>query len=435
MIDDMATEPLSTVQAPARGKTVVWLAWGYCAAVMLAAVAASVVALRNRSGEQGILNMAADVTTLIMFVVFGVTGALIVSHQPRNIVGWILMLQAALVFVWPLDTYYSTLAKPPAQPSFLFMLGLWFTSWLWLWLVFPVLFIPLFFPTGRPPSPRWRWLIVVGLGLCAFFILFATFSMEVGPSNDTWTVPNPVGLVSRDSFPIVPWAVTLLSFAASCVASLFVRYRRAQAVEREQIRWLLYAAGLFFIIYALGFLTSEMKGLVADLWGILLFVGFVTLPLAIMVAILRYRLYDIDVIIRKTLVYAVLTALLVLVYFGSVVLLQRLFGRLTGVAQSPLAVVVSTLAIAALFTPLRRRIQDVIDRRFYRKKYDAQCVLAQFAVAARDETDLDALTAELARVVQETLQPERVSVWLSQQTVQLRAGDPAQKGTYRNEGA
>ena len=133
-------------------------------------------------------------------------------------------------------------------------------------------------------------------------------------------------------------------------------------------------------------------------------------------AVFRYRLYDIDVVVRKTLVYAVLTALLALVYFGSVVMMQTLFSRLTGVEQSTLAVVVSTLVIAALFTPLRRRIQDWIDRRFFRKKYDAQQVLAQFALTARDETDLDALLAELVRVVDETMQPEHVSVWLRSPT-------------------
>ena len=136
------------------------------------------------------------------------------------------------------------------------------------------------------------------------------------------------------------------------------------------------------------------------------------MPVVIGVAVFKYRLYDIDVVIRKTLVYSALTALLALVYFGSVIVMQRLVGAVTGIEQSTLAVVVSTLVIAALFTPLRRRIQDAIDRRFYRKKYDAQQVLAQFAVTARDETDMNALTAELARVVQETMAPNRVSVWL-----------------------
>ena len=134
------------------------------------------------------------------------------------------------------------------------------------------------------------------------------------------------------------------------------------------------------------------------------------LPLALAVGILRYSLFDIDVIIRRTTSYAILTALLALVYFGSVVVLQRLLAPVTG--ESTAAVVLSTLLIAALFLPLRRRVQATIDRRFFRKKYDAEQVLARFAATARDETDLDALTAELVRVIQETMQPESVSVWL-----------------------
>ena len=182
-------------------------------------------------------------------------------------------------------------------------------------------------------------------------------------------------------------------------------------IERQQTKWFLVGFGLIVALTSVTvFLDATGRGgILNDIGDVLL---WMPLYFGLAIAILRYRLWDIDVIIRKTLVYGVLTALLALVYFGGVILLQRLVGALTGVEQSTLAVVVSTLAIAALFTPLRRRIQDVIDRRFYRRKYDAQRVLAQFALTARDETDLDALTGELARIVQETLQPEGVSVWL-----------------------
>ena len=264
-----------------------------------------------------------------------------------------------------------------------------------VWLAFfPLLYL---FPDGRF-VPHWtRWLLPVWLGINIAFVL-------------KW-------LPEGAAYAAIPL------YLAIGIGSQGYRYfRRSGAVQRQQTKWVLAALALVvltgvFAIVNLAVSRPDSQLAVGDFWvatiaATLFSLSLAALPISIGIAILRYRLWDIDVIIRKTLVYAVLTALLALVYFGGVIVLQRLFGALTGVEQSPLAVVVSTLAIAALFTPLRRRIQDGIDRRFYRKKYDAQQVLAQFALTARDETDLDALTGELARVVQDTMQPERVSVWL-----------------------
>ncbi len=402
-----------TTVAPARFTRL--LAWGLCAAIVVAAVAAVAAALwlLREQPAGNVLQAVADLTQVSVFAVFGVTGALIVSHRPRHTVGRLMMLEGTLIFAWPVVTYYESLAAPPAQPSALFLLGLWFANWSWLWLIFPLLFVILYFPTGRVPSPRWRWLPVLGLGLVVYFMVFSALLPELNAPGEPppWTVPNPIGVLSAP-FSMPVWIALLLTVVVGSVASLFVRFRRADRVERSQLKWLLYACGVFLPVYAGAGFVGNMSG--TDIFEATLFLSI--LSLAIAIAILRYRLYDIDVVIRKTLVYTVLTVLLALVYFGSVILLQRVVTALTGIEQSTLAVVVSTLVIAALFTPLRRRIQDAVDRRFYRKKYDAQRVLAQFAQTARDETNLDALTGELARVVQETLQPERVSVWLREQT-------------------
>ncbi len=394
-----------------KNKTAARLAWILCAMVIVAAAVSLILSLRDRPADDSIFKTMSSMTSFAMFLFFAVTGALIVSRQPRNMVGWLLLIEASLVFVWPLDIYFNSLTQAPANPSLLTLLGLWIYGWLWLWFIFPILFIPLFFPTGSPPSPRWRWLVVLGLGLCLFFILFVTLLTDFVAQNDSWSVPNPIGFLPGDSFPIALWSVLLLSFAGLCVASLFVRYRRARKVEREQIKWLLYAAALFFVVYAISFVFNEVGGIIDELLGVILNFAILLLPTAIVVAILRYRLYDIDLIIRKTLVYALLSGLLALVYFGLVVLLQSVFESASG-EQSPIAIVISTLVIAALFAPLRRRVQDFIDRRFFRKKYDAQQVLAQFAQTARDETDMERLTAELARVVQETMQPEIAGIWI-----------------------
>jgi hypothetical protein len=370
--------------------------------------------LRALPAGDTVLEIADTVAQPIIFAAFAVTGALIIARQPRNVVGWLLMIEASLVFFWPLDTYFGSLTEAPVDPSILTYLGLWLYGWGWLWYIFPLLFIPLFFPTGRPPSPRWRWVVVLGLGLCAFFILFSTFMEDFLNPNETWLAPNPIGFLPADSFPDSLWLVLLLSFAILCVASLFVRYRRAKRAERQQIKWLLYAAALFLVLYSIDLVLGGSNDLVGTLRGFVV----VLLPSAIAIAILRYRLYDIDIIIRKTAVYAVLTALLALVYFGVIVVLQSIFESVSG-EQSPISIVISTLVIAALFAPLRRRVQGFIDRRFYRRRYDSEKTLAAFGQFVRDETDLEALAAELLRVTEETMQPEQVFIWLKQ---------PADKG-------
>jgi hypothetical protein len=199
-----------------------------------------------------------------------------------------------------------------------------------------------------------------------------------------------------------------LSVLASGI-SLILRLRQARGVERQQLKWFVYAASLMGGGFAASFLfSSDLANSIVWFLGIL---GFMVLPVTTGIAILKYRLYDIDLLINRTLVYGTLTALLVLVYLGGVVSLQYVFRALTG-QESTLAVVASTLAIAALFSPLRRRVQAFVDRRFYRRKYDAAKTLAAFGSRLREETDLDALREDVVRVAKNTMQPAHVFLWL-----------------------
>jgi hypothetical protein len=200
----------------------------------------------------------------------------------------------------------------------------------------------------------------------------------------------------------------------SCLASVFsvfVRLASAGGRERQQIKWFAYAAAVLVGALLFGLSPGQLQG--TWTWSVVVVTGLSGVPVAVGIAILRYRLYDIDVLINRTLVYGVLTGILALVYFGGVTATHTIFRTLTGQErQSQLAIVISTLVIAALFNPLRRRIQSFIDRRFYRKKYDAAKTLEAFSAKLRDETDLDALSDDLVGVVRETMQPAHVSLWL-----------------------
>ena len=347
---------------------------------------------------------------------FAILGALILSRQPQNAIGWLLMIPPLLSIVYSLPgVSVDHVTAPPLDPSIPFLLAAWFNQWAWILFIFPILLIPLLFPTGRPPTLRWRWVIVYAIILVVTFIFLASFSQNFQSENG-WSVPNPIGLIPNSSFAesiILAWQMGLVVLTILCVSSLFVRFRRAAAVEREQIKWLLYACFLFAIIYGFRFFVSDESSII-PMWNVLFYLLILMVPAAIAIAILRYRLWDIDVIIRRTLVYGILTAALALVFFGGVTVLQSLFQAVSG-QQSAVSIVISTLAIAALFNPLRRRVQDFIDRRFFRKKYSAEKILARFAAAARDETDIEQLSAELVSVVQETMQPENVTLWLKPQ--------------------
>ena len=330
----------------------------------------------------------------------------VMARVPGNIVGPLLLIYGLGAVGWSGRIEWASLA----QAQWVAAVGtLYFYA-----LALPALIAMVFyFPNGHAYPPRlggWLPWLLLTLSVLGVFASMASAQLSGIPNLLYVHIFEPVTSLFGAVYPLALLAA---------LVTVVLRYRHGGVTERQQLKWVVwFGAVVIGLSLLVGFLPdmvirSEFGASIAALLQVVSFILWQSFAaVAFGIAILRHKLWDIDVIIRKTLVYSALTVLLALVYFGSVVLLQRLFGRLTGVAQSPLAVVVSTLAIAALFAPLRRRIQEGIDRRFYRKKYDARRVLAQFALTARDETDLDSLTAELARVVQETLQPERVSVWL-----------------------
>jgi hypothetical protein len=393
-------------------RTGAWLAWSLAALsviMFVAGMALHVLASSMDSvGEWSTLGAVGRVFSFLPFLAFPLVGALIASRRPRNWVGWILLADGLLwTFGSVLDSYrIYGLARPGSVPFQVAVHAL--SQWLWVPAVglFAVYLI-LLFPDGRLPSRRWRPL--AWFSGAVMVLLSAGIGKPFGLEQYPWV---------SEAFPVV-LALLPLCILASAV-SLVLRYRRAGSEVREQIKWVAFAAlfvGVQFVIdVGASVLLVPMTAsgreppwlALLDQVGFFMFAG---VPIAVGIAVLKYRLYDIDVIINRALVYGSLTATLVALYFGGIVVLQRLFVALTG-QQSTLAVVASTLAIAALFNPLRRRIQGFVDRRFYRRKYDASKTLEAFSAKLRDATDLESLSGDLKAVVGETMPPAHVSLWL-----------------------
>ena len=388
-----------------------WLAWPLVTLSVVLLVGGIVLAQMTRSTAPGrqYYGSVEAVFVLATVLTFSVVGAIIASRQPRNAIGWIFCGIGLVVSLNSLTGSYAEyrLAGGSA-PGSLAETAAWFSSWSWtLWLYVPTTFLLLLFPDGRLPSPRWRrvaW--CAALGVIGFV---AGSALKPGPLEDFPRITNPYGVDSPilDAVAIAGAILAGASMVASAV-SLIVRMRRAGRVERQQIKWLAYGGA---VVVGAVFVGGVISVWIGDVGISLIIIGLLGVPIFTGVAILRYRLYGIDVLINRALVYAPLTAMLALVYAGGVVGLQSAFRAISG-QESTLAVVASTLAIAALFNPLRRRVQGLVDRRFYRRKYDAAKTMAAFNARLREETDLDTLRADVVGVANATVQPEHASLWL-----------------------
>jgi hypothetical protein len=425
---------------------VAWSLWVVCVALIALALLLDFLTadVPLPPGERLLrLGPGLAVLTGVLSLAYPTVGALIASRLPTNPIGWIFcsvgLLYGVRRFTGAYADYalFENIALSGGESA------AWFSTWIGpAGLTLAGTFLMLLFPDGRLPSRRWRivaWAALLGAMALALANVFKPGSLYAYP----W-VENPFGWVgviggTYTSYQFLA-ALSLLGMsllAASTLAALFLlilRLRRAGADERQQLKWFLFAAvpavvclSVVLVQDVLYNLTTELLSgstvelLPWEVWNYILYVAMFALlivPVFTYIAILKYRLYEIDIIINRALVYGSLTAMLVALYISGIVVLQRVFVALTG-QTSTLAVVASTLLIAALFTPLRRRIQSFIDRRFYRSKYDARKILEAFSATLRDKTDLESLNNDLVGVVRETMQPEHVSLWLRPDTAPM----------------
>ncbi len=398
-----------------------WVAWAACGlCFVLTALSLLLLTLNLKSPGVHIFTYWAEATVLTL--AFSTIGAIIVSRRPEHPIGWlfcVIGLLAGIDHFCGEYAIYALLAHPGALPFG--EAGAWVRSWVWVSYIGVGMFLVLLFPDGRLPSSRWRpfaWFVVTVVFLGAIALAFSP-----GPVDGLGPIENPLGIellgfAREGGVDAVVEALLFVPLASVAAGSLLVRLRRSRGVERQQVKWFAYAEVVLVIGTIAAYTISDARSVpwwVPSVGFLLTMVGIAGLPIGVAIAVLRHRLYAIDLLINRTLVYATLTVSLMTVYFGGIVVLQRLFVLLTG-QQSTLAVVASTLTIAALFMPLRRRIQSFIDRRFYRRKYDARKILEAFSSKLRDETDLDRLGAGLVSVVQERVQPEHASLWLRSDT-------------------
>ncbi len=388
-----------------------WLAWGLWGAFVMLMTATVIIDATTVSRQEEGESLTSDIGIVIAFAAFATVGALVASRLPRNAVGWLFLASPLFGTVAGFSAEYAYRAyvtDPGSVPA-----GSLF-GWLYLWTWFPALIaiglVVLLFPNGRVPGRRWRPLLwayvtfsVLGVGGAAIY---------PGSIDDGWPgkPQNPLGvdgLKGALDLASGAGAVAVLVILLATLASVIVRFRRSRGDERLQLKWMMGASMLLVIHIAL----TEAVPVIPDAAVNLMFALVITsIPVAAGIAMLKYRLYEIDVIISRTLVYGALSVILGAAYVGLVLAGQWVFSSFAG--GSDLAIAASTLVVAALFLPARSRVQRFVDRRFYRHRYDARRTLEVFGRRLREETDLTVLQFDLQGVVAETMQPAHAAIWL-----------------------
>ena len=350
-----------------------------------------------------------NLLTGLAFLSFPAMGALIASRRPANAIGWLLLaigLVAALLVASMGYAAYGLVTNEGGAPGA--TIAAWFVAWLWFPLITMIpTFLPLLFPTGSPPSPRWR--PVAWLSGAVLAVVSLPAMVEGRLAEGDYDVPNPIGIASlgdteEQLFTFVG-PVLLLSIVLS-LASLVFRYRRGSLQERQQLKWIALAVAVFLV------LTILEDGLQLRVPVLIFPLTLMAIPVSMAIAVLRYRLYDIDRIISRTVAYGVLTAILAGGYLVGVLALQSL---LPVRDDSPVIVAVTTLGVVAAFGPLRSRLQRVMDHRFNRNRYDAARTIESFGAHLRREVDLESVSIQLVGVVEQTMHPSHVSLWLRSQ--------------------
>jgi hypothetical protein len=383
---------------------------------MLLVLAASVFAAAS-----GLLPEDDPFVTWLVFVApfVAALASIIVTREPGNSIAWLLGTVATGIAAGVGVTLLNPDVAPASVSLWLLLLLVIDQVW-WMAFVFPILLVPFLFPTGRFLTPRWRWAGWLAGGMVSLLLGFSLVADPVGPASGAWTVPNPWGVLPITFFDdtlAAPWSVGLVVLALGGVVALVVRFRRAEPIERAQIKWVLYSVVWFGLLYAVsvvlqGFVAVEVGEeapiYVPIFWG-LFALSFAFIPVSIVLAISRYRLYEIDRIFSRTVSYALVIAFLGSVYFGLLYVLGTFLPF-----ESDLAVATSTLAVVGLFNPVRRRIHGIVDRRFDRSRYDAVAVVRGFAGRLGGPMDEERLGEELGEVLDTTMRPEVLGVWIKE---------------------